>query len=225
MATWGLHLRIAEELLNKEYLLDETSFLVGNIGPDCGVPNEDWSKFDPPGEVSHWKNADGDIDTEKFYSTYLDKNIEDEKEKSFLLGYYVHLLTDIEFSKFLKNKKNTDRNYKPLLNDRKFIWTIKKDWYDLDHLYFRENPTGLFYKTFQHVKDFPDYMSYYPKGAVTRQVKYITEFYKNPPENLDREYIYLTMKEMDEFVADTVNAVEEELELKYFSNEGLDDAQ
>ena len=39
MATWGVHIRIAEDLLKMINSLDPTSFLVGNIGPDCGKPN------------------------------------------------------------------------------------------------------------------------------------------------------------------------------------------
>ena len=37
MATWGLHIRIAEELLKIESSFDIEKFLVGNIGPDVLV--------------------------------------------------------------------------------------------------------------------------------------------------------------------------------------------
>jgi hypothetical protein len=43
MATWITHLRIAENILNKGYNLETTPFTVGNISPDSGVPNEDWT--------------------------------------------------------------------------------------------------------------------------------------------------------------------------------------
>lgn len=215
MATWGLHIRIAEGLLNRGYDFDEESFLVGNIGPDCGMPNEDWSKFEPPTEVSHWSDkGKKNIFADKFYKAYLDKEVSDRKEKSFLLGYYTHLLTDIKFKKLISKKQKEDVNYQRLKTDKKFIWTIKEDWYDLDHLYFRDNPDSIFFRVFQDVKYFPDYLDYYPEGAIIQRIKYITEFYQNPSKNLDREYKYLTRDEMNSFLDKTLDFIDNDLKLK-----------
>ncbi len=215
MATWGLHLRMAEALLARGYDLDEESFAVGNIGPDCGMPNEDWSQFDPPTEISHWTEGNKrNIQSEKFYEAYLKKTISNPLEKSFLIGYYVHLLTDIAFATFLHEVKRHDPLYAPLETDKKFIWTIKEDWYDLDHVYFRDNPDSLFHRVFQHVRDVPNYLAYYPEGAILRQVKYITSYYQNPSENLDRVYIYLTMNEMNQFMEEIEAHIADMLEKK-----------
>ena len=54
MASWMVHLRIADELLNKLDGIDETAFIVGSIAPDSGVPNADWSVFSPPKSVTHF---------------------------------------------------------------------------------------------------------------------------------------------------------------------------
>lgn len=134
MATWGLHMRIAEKILEKHKSLDEAYFVVGNIGPDSGVPNEDWSKFTPDSETTHWSSGGKKgIQSEAFRKAHLDMKIEDPNKSSFLIGYYVHLLTDIAFSSFVQNKKDKEAIYKPLESDPKFIWTIKKDWYDRLH--------------------------------------------------------------------------------------------
>ena len=202
MATWGVHIRIAESILNIDRSLDEECFLVGNVGPDCGEPNEDWSEFFPSKSISHWINEDDIVEAEKFYNEYLNKEVEDNKLFSFLLGYYVHLLTDIEWSKMVDDKKKTDDEYKKLETDKKFIWTIKKDWYDLDHLYFRKNPNSIFHRIFKNIGSFPDYLNYYPAGAIERQLKYISGFYTKYNGNPEREYKYLTEKEMDEFVSE-----------------------
>ena len=53
MATWIAHMRIAEYFMNKDNRLNNIYFLVGNIGPDCGVPNEVWSKFTPDKDITH----------------------------------------------------------------------------------------------------------------------------------------------------------------------------
>lgn len=121
MATWGAHIRIAEAILKEYSNLHETSFLVGNVGPDCGEPNEDWSEFSPPKEVSHWSDCENVIQANHFYKKYLEQNIEDSLRHSFLLGYYVHLLTDIEWSKMIVEKKKTDPEYRKLDQDKKFI--------------------------------------------------------------------------------------------------------
>ena len=54
MASWMVHLRVADELLKKIENLDEKAFVMGNIAPDSGVPNEDWTVFQPPKDVSHF---------------------------------------------------------------------------------------------------------------------------------------------------------------------------
>lgn len=213
MATWGLHMRIAEKILEMGYDLDVAYFVVGNIGADCGVPNEDWSQFTPHTNISHWSNGGkSGIQEDKFREAYLMDELIEAKKRSFLVGYYVHLLTDKIFTRMINEKKSNDIHYAPWKLDHSFIWTIKKDWYDLDHKYFRDNPANIFHGTFQHIKDFPDYMDYYPVGAVQRQVNYITAFYLNPPEDLDRAYIYLNEEEMASFLDVAVEEIVTDIE-------------
>ena len=57
MASWMVHLRIADKLLDQLKDIDETAFVMGNIAPDSGVPNEDWTKFTPPKTVSHFNDG------------------------------------------------------------------------------------------------------------------------------------------------------------------------
>lgn len=54
MASWMIHLGIADDLLMRLQRIDETAFVVGNIAPDSGVPNSDWSEFHPPKTVTHF---------------------------------------------------------------------------------------------------------------------------------------------------------------------------
>ena len=55
MASWMVHLRIADELLPHLKGVEETAFVMGNIAPDSGVPNEDWSAFHPPKTATHFQ--------------------------------------------------------------------------------------------------------------------------------------------------------------------------
>lgn len=127
MATWGLHIRLAEELLNKNTLkLDRESFLVGNVAADAGKPNEDWSVFTPPPEISHWKDKDKRIRPDLFLESNLTCKVEDHKKWSFLVGYYVHLLTDVEWVKMFENICSCNKDYAKVTTDKNFIWEIKK---------------------------------------------------------------------------------------------------
>jgi hypothetical protein len=61
MASWMVHLRIVDRLLDEICNLTVAEFIVGNIAPDSGIPNDDWSVFTPSGDISHFKttNCDG----------------------------------------------------------------------------------------------------------------------------------------------------------------------
>ena len=47
MASWMIHLRVAQAVASQLPALYMREFIVGNIAPDSGVPNEDWSAFVP----------------------------------------------------------------------------------------------------------------------------------------------------------------------------------
>lgn len=210
MATWIAHLRVAEEIL-KKYDFETESFLVGNIGPDSGVPNEDWSQFDPPKKITHWKREEGKIDYEAFYDKYITRNIqsEDKQRASFLAGYYFHLIADVEWSKIVQKMKENPLYAEKLRIDTSFIWTVKEDWYGLDFKYLDENSESLFFKKFIHVKNVPDYLDYFPKGAFEKQTRYISNFYLTEKPDINREFKYLTKDEMDKYVIETTKVIEE----------------
>lgn len=203
MATWIAHLRIAENILKNMDDLDSIAFILGNVGPDSGVPNEDWSSFNPPKKITHWINEENNIDAERFFDKYIKNNLMEYSKYSYVLGYYIHLLTDIEWSKFFNEKKNNALYNKKLKEDASFIWTIKKDWYGLDFLYLEKNPNFIFHTIFKNIDQVPDYIDYFPKGALMKQVNYITEYYLGDNEETKENFIYLNEEEMDKFIDDT----------------------
>lgn len=209
MATWIAHLRVGEKILKRDFNLEVTPFLIGNIGPDSGVPNEDWSSFNPPKKITHWMDEDKNFDAEGFWNKYLSNlEVKEDKERySFLLGYYVHLLTDIQWSKLYSKKKELPLYKNGLEKDSYFIWTIKKDWYGLDYLYLSKNPQSMFFTVFKNVRQVPDYLDYFPKGAFVLQVKYITQFYLGENEETKENFIYLTEQEMDNFIEETTEEI------------------
>lgn len=201
MATWIGHMRIADYFMKKQADLNNAEFLVGNIAPDCGVPNEDGSGYTPDKEITHWyKKGSTEIDAEDFRQKYL--QVKDEKYP-FYLGYYFHLLTDIAWSALYRRK------YAALLaKDPKFIRTIKEDWYGQDFVFLQKNPNFVFFTRFAPIKSFANvYFDFYPADVFSRQIRYITDFYlSSPAEN--RDFPYLSAAEMDDFVADTAAWIE-----------------
>lgn len=215
MASWMVHLRIADKLLPHLNRIDETAFIIGNIAPDSGVPNSDWSEFHPPKTATHFQTkADNRsyIDIDTFCSIYFNENVNCRyslKEYSFFLGYYVHLLTDIQWSKTIAAslKKDYPKEYSE--NKNRLIQTAKEDWYDLDFLYLEQHPDFRAFAVYENATDFDnDFMDMFSKDAFENRRQYICGFYHSDEHgDLHRGYRYLTPERADSFVKDTAKLI------------------
>lgn len=184
-------------------------FIVGNIGPDCGMPTE--KGFHPPKEITHFM-VDKKINADRFFEKYLSNREIDflEERDSFYLGYYAHLITDEEWIRFNKGKKKQPI-YQAILGKPEYTRVIKTDWYVLDFVFLKANQEHIFWHTFQYIDEFPDYLDFFEEGQVSKQVNRITDFYLNNSISDDHEFKYLTMEEVDKFVADTTILLYERL--------------
>lgn len=94
MASWMVHLRVADRLLDRLEGIREKEFIMGNIAPDSGVPNADWTAYAPPTEVSHFKTYLGDSriyeNAVGFVNRYMDIFAEDafENRREYIIGFY-----------------------------------------------------------------------------------------------------------------------------------------
>ena len=204
MATWIAHMRIAEYFMNGDVNLNNIDFLVGNIAPDCGVPNEDWSKFIPDKKITHWQlsGRGGGSDAEDFKEKYAKK---ENAGFNFYLGYYFHLLTDNAWKEIIL----TPEYHEKISKDRNFGWELKKDWYGQDHVYLQNNPDSIFFTMFSKIEEYPNkFLDFFPQDAFSKQIKHITNFYLNAKEDTDREFPYLSKPEMDSFVNKTITDIE-----------------
>ena len=96
MATWMVHLRVAEQMLEAFPRLERQEFIVGNIAPTAACPMRT-GRFSHRIPIPRILKTDGEIDIPKFLNKYMTGEkwaAYGEKAKSFFLGYYVHLLTD-----------------------------------------------------------------------------------------------------------------------------------
>lgn len=218
MGTWISHLRIAENLLQEIADLDEVSFAYGNLAPDSGLPNENWTQFDPPKEVTHFLRPgedEGHIMDLQFYRQYFDRGLEaDLPRYSFLLGYFFHLLCDNLWSKRVGSA--SEQAYEQLIAEQGISarHQLKRDWYDLDLRYVRDHRDCLFWRIIMKHPNPTAYLPFLPETSLHHQLNYIRRFYSEPDprRELDRPYPYLNEATMNRFVHDSTQAI-----LKIFS--------
>lgn len=222
MASWVTHLIIADKVMKLFPELNRRGFCVGNIAPDCNVENEDWTSFTPPREVTHWMNGERKVasDCDSFYNEYLHKYnniIKSQEQYSFLLGYYVHLITDAAFQWYIRDDKrvkdtwiriNADENLRICAigypNDwdsvKKLISKNKRmhEIHSMEAEYLRDHPASGYLTEILPLKEFPDYIDYLPHGCIVRKIGImgylpeIDESLTNPIAMSRDEFIFFT---------------------------------
>ena len=227
MATWVTHLMIADAVLESVPELCRQEFCVGNIAPDCNVENEDWTSFTPSREVTHWMDGKRKSagDGERFLHEYIEKKpCPEQRELSFLLGYYAHLLTDAAFQDMVldpervravwerirqhpelgaasSGMEETWASAKKLIPKEerlKDIDSIERDYLDL-------HPDSGYLTEILPLTAFPDYLEYLPHGAVVRKIGVMGYL----PEKKSSRYpfICLSPEEYQNFVTKTTALV------------------
>ena len=209
MATWIVHLRIADILIKEQLIPDKykKEFIYGSLAPDCGYGIKDsFGEFSPPPSITHWTPDGCKIFCEynNFYNTYI-KDKKHNDSYYFYLGYYVHLITDVLWSTsiYMPTRYKYAKEYN---KDPMYLNTVKKDWYGLDYKFLSENPGFEPYKQLSSVKDVADYLPYYEPGQLEKQLKFISDYYKTfaPPQS---EYKFLSAEEVDEFVRTSTSLI------------------
>ncbi len=237
MASWIVHLRVAEKLLEEIEGLDWKEFGLGSVAPDSGIPDEKWEKFDPPAEILHFQSpnkvvGDGarrcnDLD---FYRKHL-RGIEwlsgDVDRFSFYLGYFFHLIVDNLWNKKIgePTAKLYESKYKEDYEDENsFFQKVKGDWYSLDFIHVREHPRSFFWQIFLKSEVTTSFLDFLPEDALKQRVDYIKTFYQRDDEGvdklLDRPFEFLTKERMDAFVEEAAQMLVQIYELIWL--QGID---
>ena len=217
MGTWISHLRIAENLLETLPEFDPATFACGNLAPDSGLPNADWSAFEPPKEATHYLEkgeGEGAIRDLNFYRAHANElgDSENRERHNFLWGYFFHLLCDSLWSRRIGITSR--RQFAALFAEQQkqgkdAFWTLKEDWYDLDFRYLRDHSESLFWRVFLPSSNPPSYVASIPEAVLHVQLDYKRSFYSEPKEGrvLERAYPYLNERTMTRFVDDCTSTL------------------
>lgn len=208
MASWMIHLRVAQGIYERINLECMEEFIMGNIAPDSGVPTADGKGFIPDAEISHFRTIDEsgikDVHENRYIEKYLTETQRakyDAKAYSFYFGYLTHLLTDKLWASEIvyKAKEKYAELYE---NDRECFWKkIKRDWYDLDFMYLKNNPQFEAYRIYEGIGAFQNiYLDFFAEDAFEKRKQYITEFYSKGVQAVTEHETYLEMTELDDFV-------------------------
>lgn len=217
MASWMIHLRVAQGIYQKLNLKNITEFVMGNIAPDSGIPTADGTGFVPDAELSHFRTVDENgiknVHDDLFVERYFTKERREsynEREYAFYFGYLVHLLTDkLWASKIVYGAKE---KFSDLFEqDNIAFWEkIKRDWYDLDFLYLKKYPEFEAFGIYEGIKEFKNsYLDFFAEDAFVQRKKFIIEFYREGIEKVKERETYISLDELDAFVEYAVEEITE----------------
>lgn len=217
MASWMIHLRVAQGIYQKLNLKNITEFVMGNIAPDSGIPTADGTGFVPDAELSHFRTVDENgiknVHDDLFVERYFTKDRREsynEREYAFYFGYLVHLLTDkLWASKIVYGAKE---KFSDLFEqDNIAFWEkIKRDWYDLDFLYLKKYPEFEAFRIYEGIKEFKNsYLDFFAEDAFVQRKKFIIEFYREGIEKVKERETYISLDELDAFVEYAVEEITE----------------
>lgn len=210
MASWMIHLRIAEEMYKSYPVLKNEAFVIGHIAPDSGVPAPDGNGYVPDGDVTHFRLMDENgmksYHGEKYIEKYLDQSLRagyDLNEYAFHIAYAAHLITDRlwvdrvvypareRFSALFEADKNA------------FHRLVKGDWYLRDFLYLKKRPDFEAYEIYKNAKRFKNtYVEFYTETAIEERKEFILSFYADGVREAEEKETYLSPEELDKFVSD-----------------------
>jgi len=209
MASWITHLRIADQIWKDNSDLHNNEYIVGNLAPDFGEPNNDWTVFTPPRTVTHWWNeTTKKIEYDRYFVEYM--NSENRKE-AFFIGYYCHLLVDYYWvmqirTFFEKELQKSEGKYNP-----EQIKQYRKENMYFEKKYFSENRDKLIFKLFLSIERFPNiYLPFFSSTAFMNRIDAMRKIITRIDEAEDCQY--LTEQIMNSWVDTVVACVKKQFE-------------
>ena len=216
MASWMIHLRIAEEILKHIPTLPREPFILGNIAPDSGIPAPDGRSYIPDKSISHFAttNSEGRMyhGEAAFIAQYMTPTLlhgKSHEAYAFYLGYLAHLYTDNAWIEHIYELGKTRLAHLRAQSKALFASRLKQDWYTLDFLFLQKNPHFSAYETYRTMPCIENtYLDFFSPTAFEERRHFILSFYEDGvSQAVDTSHLYLTPQELDAFVLETATQV------------------
>ena len=229
MASWMIHFRVAQAMLDKGALGENPdralseAFVMGNIAPDSGVPTPDGG-YRPNKNTSHFmrrfegvpagqnpERCDPHLFSREWLIPALEQ--EDRTAAAFYLGYLCHLVTDNAWVRDLIYPAKERFAHLRLVDGietpegvARFYAFLKKDWYDMDFLYLRRRPDLHAYGLFQNMPRFEnEFLPFFPADAFEVKREEIEAFYRKGVAAVEERAVYVSEEEAEAFMGRVVD--------------------
>ena len=230
MASWMIHFRVADALLNWAGWSNSpenlTAFLLGNIAPDSGTLSPDGRGYVPSKEISHFmrrfanipsgenpERCDPSLLAEEWLVPALKRN--DPTATAFYLGYLCHLVTDNAWVRDFIYPAKLRFAHLRLVDGvetregvARFYAFLKKDWYDMDFLYIKHHPDLAAYHLFLEAEDLTNrYLPFFDENAFFKKREEIRAFYRKGVEDVKERDIYVSSADTEAFVEQVASEI------------------
>lgn len=209
MASFMIHLRVAEKLYNDIENITEKDFIIGSLAPDCSDVNLKGEFVSPSENISHFysKRSINVPDAEKFYEDYLYEKELSKECFSFYMGYYCHLLTDICWNEFIKSI--VDEYGNEVAKHPSYIIKAKNNIWESIDLNFIKNeepfrPYSVLKKNKMYINN---YLNVFDKYSFYKKFVKVVNFYESNGKYLDYNLPKSLRNKIDEFVDSTYKRI------------------
>lgn len=221
MANWITHTAMADRLLHMGLDADETYFVVGSVAPDCNQENEDWTSYIPPREQTHFMQGKSKltVDAEGFFDRHV-KHASTPLWRSFCLGFYVHLVMDRAWQRWIRDEKRVADSFRrlkavPEMEEKlrglsETYDTLKqvfgrspriRDVERMEQLYVQAHPGCSYERILRTITHFPDVPGY-PKGAVMRKIGIMAPPVPDAP--IETDFLFFAPQEYEQLMETAV---------------------
>ena len=196
MATWLIHLILAEKCERSLPIRSIDDYIVGTLAPDSGKALGH-GKYFPDSSVTHWA-ADGhkrNSDHRKFYEQMLKGRQLAADEESFLWGYFVHLLCDHMWSSFMRDVYTREGYTEEQMHAD---YPLKPENSMYERIKLLQGECGEYINRLRNIKRYEcDIFDYLDSDMITDRLRGAAEYFDYIRDNDIGEMKHMTVEEID----------------------------
>ncbi len=231
MANWITHTIVADILFERYSNLDERAFCIGNVAPDCNMPRG--KDFIPSREITHFMDGDDKLSAryDLFFEKYISgRSFSSNEEYSFLLGYYAHLITDVEYMRFCRDEKQLSRMFSRIRKNSKMaemiaggeenFMTLRNafgktriffDIISMENEYLKTNPDCSYNRILRNIDFFPNYLDIFTENHYAEKISMMLAEYDRTSDIAENGFLFFTKEEYEGYLLHTSEIIFESL--------------